>query len=553
MEKRQWPGKPGLRFTPGQVVSLCFIVVLICSSFLTWREVRVLEDSYVSSQRNRLESVSHGMDMQLQFNMDRLFFLRNGMQAALKTPLQLESMVTARRQFDWKRQQDAWSLYSGSRLLLTVNGVSDEFVAHGADLNRDDALLHNELTAALELGYLLHLSSSSSSIEQRTQYVSRAGFFVTSDPAEMSDIISYYAGLIGKPWFFTQSARDNRGRGIRWYTEQGKERGVQVITASIPLDLNEYWYGVLAMDVEVSALQRLLMEAIGGQHEGTWQLYDSHLLWLASSVAGAENGPTLTAADRQHILDAMEHDTRGGFLTASSYISWQKLKNFDGILLHVHTLREGLGGAFGNIIIALTLLWLVFTLILILSWIVIRRMVRNMIAMQESLEWRAWYDTLTRLPNRGALFERAAEAARVCQQAQQPLCVIQLDLDHFKSINDRFGHQAGDRVLSHVGTLIANALRENDVAGRVGGEEFCIVLPNTSLDMAVKVAERIRKRISAKELLIRKNTTLRVSASLGVSSSEESGRYDFEHLQSVADGRLYLAKQNGRNCVYCAG
>lgn len=553
MEKTQWLKQFGLRFTPGQVVSLCFIVVLICSSFLTWREVAVLEDNYISSQRNRLESVSHGMDMQLQFNMDRLFFLRNGMQAALKTPLQLKSMSIARHEFDRKRQQDTWSVQSGSRHLLTVNGVSDTFVTHNPDLNRDDALLHNELTAALELGYLLHLSSSSNSIESRTQYVSRAGFFVTSDPQPIADITSYYASVIASPWFFTQSARDNRGRGIRWYTEQTKARGVQVITASIPLDLADRWYGVLAMDVDVSALQRLLVEAIGDQPEGTWQLYDSQLVWLASSRTDTSGGPTLSATDRQRILADIGHDTRGGVLTASGYISWQKLKNFDGIVLHVHTLREGLGGAFGNIIIALSLLWLVFTSILILSWVVIRRMVRNMIAMQESLEWRAWYDTLTRLPNRGALFDRAEEAVLACQLAQQPLCVIQLDLDHFKRINDQYGHQAGDRVLSHVGSLITNALREHDVAGRVGGEEFCIVLPNTTMAMATRVAERIRNHISAKEFLIRKNTTLRISASLGVSSTEESGRYEFEYLQSIADRRLYLAKQNGRNRVYSKG
>ncbi|WES66665.1 cellulose biosynthesis regulator diguanylate cyclase DgcQ [Superficieibacter sp. HKU1] len=553
MEKTQWLKKFGLRFTPGQVVSLCFIVVLICSSFLTWREVAVLEDNYISSQRNRLESVSHGMDMQLQFNMDRLFFLRNGMQAALKTPLQLKSMAIARHEFDIKRRLDAWSVHSGSRHLLTVNGVSDAFVANDPDLNRDDALLHNELTAALELGYLLHLSSSSNSIEFRTQYVSRAGFFVTSDPQPIADIRSYYAWLIAKPWFYTQSTRDNRGRGIRWYTEQGKAHDVQLITASIPLELADRWYGVLAMDVDVSALQRLLVEAIGDQHEGRWQLYDSQLVWLASSITDASDEPTLSATDRQRILDAIGRDTRGGILTTSGYISWQKLKNFDGIVLHVHTLREGLGGAFGNIIIALSLLWLAFTLILILSWIVIRRMVRNMIAMQESLEWRAWYDTLTRLPNRGALFDRAEEAVQACKRAQQPLCVIQFDLDHFKRINDQHGHQAGDRVLSHVGSLITNALRENDVAGRVGGEEFCIVLPNTTMAMAMRVAERIRNHISAKEFLVRKNTTLRISASLGVSSTEEHGRYEFEYLQSIADRRLYLAKQNGRNRVYSSG
>nr|BES09407.1 hypothetical protein Ef18B006LT_25020 [Escherichia fergusonii] len=126
-----------------------------------------------------------------------------------------------------------------------------------------------------------------------------------------------------------------------------------------------------------------------------------------------------------------------------------------------------------------------------------------------------------------------------------------MDLDHFKSINDRFGHQAGDRVLSHAAGLISRSLRAQDVAGRVGGEEFCIVLPCANLAQAQEIAERIRLRLNEKEILIARSTTLRISASLGVSSTEETGDYDFEQLQSLADGRLYLAKQAGRNRV-CA-
>ena len=133
------------------------------------------------------------------------------------------------------------------------------------------------------------------------------------------------------------------------------------------------------------------------------------------------------------------------------------------------------------------------------------------------------------------------------------MSVIQLDLDHFKRINDQYGHQAGDRVLTHIGRVIINKIRKSDIAGRVGGEEFCIVLPETSLEQAVVIAERIRERIYSREILISRNQTLRVSASLGVCSSEELQRYDFQHLQSIADGRLYQAKQGGRNRVCAKG
>ncbi|EEC7187850.1 diguanylate cyclase, partial [Escherichia coli] len=146
-------------------------------------------------------------------------------------------------------------------------------------------------------------------------------------------------------------------------------------------------------------------------------------------------------------------------------------------------------------------------------------------------------------------FERAIAAARSCRRNNQPISVIQLDLDYFKGINDKHGHQAGDRVLTLVGSTIMGQIREQDIAGRVGGEEFCIVLPNTQLSQARAIAERIRLRIHSREILLHNSVSLRISASLGISSSETSDEFNFEELQSIADHRLYLAKQNGRNRV----
>ncbi len=155
---------------------------------------------------------------------------------------------------------------------------------------------------------------------------------------------------------------------------------------------------------------------------------------------------------------------------------------------------------FGSISIALTLLWALFTTMLLISWYVIRRMVSNMYVLQSSLQWQAWHDTLTRLYNRGALLEKARPLAKLCQTHQHPFSVIQVDLDHFKAINDRFGHQAGDRVSSHAAGLISSSLRAQDVAGQVGGEEFCVILPGASLTEAAEVAERIRLKLNERDV-----------------------------------------------------
>ncbi len=178
----------------------------------------------------------------------------------------------------------------------------------------------------------------------------------------------------------------------------------------------------------------------------------------------------------------------------------------------------------------------------------IRRMVNNMYSMQNTLQWQAWYDPLTRLCNRGALFERAKILTEEGREQQQPLPSSRSISTISKNVNDRYGHQAGDLV-SHAAGLISSTIGSEDVAGRVGGEEFCVLLPGSTLEQAARVAERIRARIRGKEILIHKHTTIRISASLGVSGALESGSYDFETLQSIADSRLYRAKNSGRNQV----
>lgn len=545
----QWLQK---RSNPGLIVNSCFLVVLIFSTLLTWREVVVLEEAYISSQRNHLETVASSLDRQLQFGVDKALFFRNSMRDALQKPLAFDVLHQAVDRFDLLRNRPAWQLAVDKERTLPINGVSDAFVEKTVLLNRDDERIRNEISAALEVGYLLRLASSTVQNEERIIYISRAGFYLSTDtPAYSDDIITRYYHLVTQPWFTQQSERNNRARAVRWFISTasswtGNER---MITASIPIYYEHYWYGVVAMDFSFSTMKRLLADATDDHAEGEYQLYDSRLNLIASSESPASLINRFDEREMAQIAHAIESDTEGGVRLGSRFISWERLDHFDGVVLRVHTLHEGVQGDFGSISIVLALLWALFTAMLLISWLVIRRMVSNMYALQSSLQWQAWHDPLTRLNNRGALFERARKLAQQCQQQSLPFSVIQIDLDHFKSINDRFGHQAGDKVLSHAAGIIASGLRENDVAGRVGGEEFCVVLPGVALPEASVVAERIRARIDSKEILVKKSTTLRITASFGVSCAHEKGNYNFEQLQSIADTRMYLAKQGGRNQV----
>jgi len=545
------------RIRPERVVNICFLVVLFFSTLLTWREIIVLEDAYISSQRNNLKNVANDMDAQLQFNTDRLLFFRNGMQSALQIPLAFEILRNAEQQFERQRTLPDWSISLNNNRTLPLHGVSDEFVEHTNQLSRDNALLSNEFMASIELGYLLRLSSLTrqhlARFETHMIYVSRAGFYLSTEDEQRGSISEYFYKLVTSPWFTAQSQRNNPDRGVKWMTSFSEDKPpvAQMVIAAAPLDLQQYWYGVLAIQLSVNEMTQFLIQSVEGEDDGEYQLYDRRMNLIASSEQLQSRRVQLSPEVQAQLAHAYEGDNEGSVRQVSQFISWEKLRNFDGVLLRIHSLNDGIRGDFGSISIALTLLWVLFTSMLLLSWVVIRRMVRNMSSLQDSLEWRAWHDMLTRLYNRAALFERAAKALDACQRKGQPLAVIQLDLDHFKGINDKYGHQAGDRVLVYIGRVIMNKIRKEDIAGRVGGEEFCIVLPSTSLEEGRQIAERIRESINGREILVGKKQTIRVSASLGVCSSEELYRYDFEHLQSIADSRLYQAKNNGRNRV-CA-
>lgn len=130
----------------------------------------------------------------------------------------------------------------------------------------------------------------------------------------------------------------------------------------------------------------------------------------------------------------------------------------------------------------------------------------------------------------------------------QPLAIILLDVDHFKAFNDRWGHEAGNQALQRVGALIKDALRKLDVASRYGGEEFVIILPDTPLKQAVKVAERLRSMIEDHPLLIA-GTPVGLTVSLGVDEYSFHRGETPASLLARADQFLYQAKQEGRNRV----
>jgi two-component system cell cycle response regulator len=155
-------------------------------------------------------------------------------------------------------------------------------------------------------------------------------------------------------------------------------------------------------------------------------------------------------------------------------------------------------------------------------------------------------DELTGLANRRGLLEPLGQHIQLAQRHQSPLCLLMVDLDHFKSINDTFGHVLGDSVLDTAATVISHHIRSTDLAARYGGEEFCIVLPQTALPGAQILAEKIRTQIAAQVIKTPSNQIIKITCSIGISQLPH-GIDNPADLIELADQALYEAKGAGRN------
>ena len=163
-------------------------------------------------------------------------------------------------------------------------------------------------------------------------------------------------------------------------------------------------------------------------------------------------------------------------------------------------------------------------------------------------EIRAATDGLTGLPNKRAVTDALKRTVAQASTTQAPLALLLIDLDHFKQINDKRGHAVGDQVLANVGAVLRAALRAQDFAGRNGGEEFAILLPDTEIAAALAIAERIRTAIAEISL---PGTDVDVTASIGVAAFPDHASTQ-DRLERLADAALYLAKRQGRNRVELA-
>ncbi|MBV1774765.1 GGDEF domain-containing protein [Burkholderiaceae bacterium DAT-1] len=276
---------------------------------------------------------------------------------------------------------------------------------------------------------------------------------------------------------------------------------------------------------------------------------------VALAMADTETGEVHYANDRMRALlgemtapPAVKGDTLLGPLITRQ--DWQAIRHEMGNALALDNLEFRLAGAdderWGMLSARHVPMGAEFDAMLIGIADISERKAHEMRLANEAMT-----DMLTGLPNRRYFMNRSLAACEMARRYARPLSVLMIDLDHFKRINDRYGHAMGDKVLHLVAQTIQSSLRQPDVCGRLGGEEFAAMLPEASLTQALEAAERIRQAVAALRFDVPEGDVVQMTVSIGVAQYDPKS-VEIEPALEAADRALYRAKAAGRNRVMLA-
>lgn len=353
-------------------------------------------------------------------------------------------------------------------------------------------------------------------------------------------------------------------RGAMWFAGSNLCRGLAVLLIAVagfhwmPVRISEALTGVLAVS-GVMMLHRSFAELLERGPLLRWvqrSLMGAmmaglvYLLWAPPNSARVLVLIATTLGIQYAVIASVVFRFSGEEMGLAGWLTGVALSGY-AVVLFVRALVTARVGTRGYLLASVEIdrVWLVSSL-LANAAIAFGYMFLSAAKLRVELRWRAQVDELTGLLNRWAFKRVAMREVQRCRRTRGSLAVVMMDLDGMKAVNDEMGHGCGDVVLQTVAGVLQETVRGQDSVARMGGDEFCVLLPETDLAEALMVAERLRTEVH--DLAIRyRGEMVGIQASLGVASSEQCG-LTWQGLMDHSDAALYEAKRGGRNRVVVA-
>ncbi|WP_322044600.1 diguanylate cyclase [Paraburkholderia sp. J67] len=559
---------------PRLVVTVCFVGAMLLLTLVGVRQLYNMTRNDLQSRQRDLEVRAVGVDALIEAERRRLVFLRNYAEHVLaaneqQSPAQQSAVMAALA----VSTQPVWHV-GGALGGPNVYGTNAAGLAGLEGFQRDPATLPADIALARAISPLVQISQHADAVQSTVAFISSNGLFVIAPEDGSRTAQALLKRFSTMNYYRGQLPAQNPARDMLWtpvYT--GLKQGESISTLSAPVYVGDHFRGAVVMDLTQSRLLSLQLASGNPDDEDDDDPVEFGLLNSNGNVVYFRNG-VLTEQRPARFSPALLQIAHGSvdrwMQNGSGYVEhhgtyllyqrvgqshWMLMAPTDNTELQLAAARR----VFSSPVIAA---WAVLLLLLMGTLRIVTNIFGHYVEASERLETLARSDPLTGLANRRRFEEAFAEALERARRAQgnhgdtpAQMAFLMLDIDFFKRVNDRYGHAAGDRVLTILAQILRENLRSVDLPARVGGEEFAALLPDTDLATATAVAERVRCAVVAHASDADASTTpinadaIAFTVSIGVAASPADCAADYEALMQVADRRLYIAKESGRNRV----
>nr|WP_279309514.1 diguanylate cyclase [Pseudomonas koreensis] len=548
---------------PRRIVIACFVAFFVVTVVLAARQYWVLYERELETRQHSLQLQAIAIDTAISTHKKQLLTLRNSAERILLNEHNDPPGAHPPPAFQAIATEQGHSLLGLSVPPddAPVRALDDAGVLSIPGLIREHRQFSEDTRMALIMSQILPEVHQINVDLTNIFFLSTSGL-VVAYPAIRDDQIETALQQFAASKVMSEAPKqpEDFETAVR-VVKEGLVPGGTQLSLSTPVVVNGILRGAIVFVVPQQRLQQYMIKTTPS--DALHALLDEHGTLIASSepdfTAADEDGlQTLTATPAALSMATLFQKRSGVITTESGLLLYQQLPNSRLMLVNLlsgATLRWSVIAQFSTVFF---FVWALLGMLMVMTLVIVDRLLKGQIALNAQLRDLGLRDPLTQLANRRRLTSDVG-ALIAGSDATQPISLLMFDIDKFKSINDRWGHSAGDEVLKHLATVCRASVRAQDLVSRYGGEEFCILLPGMSLAEATRRAESLRQTIAESVCVLDDSVLLatapskevRLTVSIGVAEFHADHCTGLESLVATADRRLYAAKHNGRNQVIC--